>query len=222
MTFLATEINKNESEGGFTLLELMVSVAVLGLLSVLLFGSLHFGTQVWARAEGAAADSNTVRAVQTLLSNELDHAYPMFLNRNASDPHVDFDGTVDSVSFLAPDKIVAGALRRVSVHLGGGEGRGLVQDSQLELAADAQPKREVLLRNVQSIAISYFGPAAPNMPPTWQDRWQDRKSLPMLVRIHAFFSYSNAPPWPDLIVAPRISTDVGCVYDSLTKGCRGR
>jgi general secretion pathway protein J len=36
------------------------------------------------------------------------------------------------------------------------------------------------------------------------------------------FADGDARRWTDLIVSPRVDVDTTCVYDMLTKRCRGR
>jgi hypothetical protein len=36
------------------------------------------------------------------------------------------------------------------------------------------------------------------------------------------FAHGDERLWPDLLVAPLVSADVGCVYDALSQLCRGR
>jgi len=52
--------------------------------------------------------------------------------------------------------------------------------------------------------------------------WTLPSRLPRLVRVKIEFPDGDARFWPELLVAPRIDVDVGCVYDALTKRCRGR
>jgi general secretion pathway protein J len=46
--------------------------------------------------------------------------------------------------------------------------------------------------------------------------------MPQLLRIQVRFTEGDSRTWPDLVIAPRITADVGCVYDQLTQQCRGR
>ena len=59
----------------------------------------------------------------------------------------------------------------------------------------------VLMDGVQSVAFSYYGRYAPNRPLAWGERWQDRRTLPQLIRLR--ITLVGGRQLPDLIVAPR-------------------
>jgi general secretion pathway protein J len=46
--------------------------------------------------------------------------------------------------------------------------------------------------------------------------------LPKLIRIRVSFKPRDGRIWPDLIVAPHIDADSGCVYDPSIRHCAGR
>jgi hypothetical protein len=79
----------------------------------------------------------------------------------------------------------------------------------------------VLLAGVVSFSASYFGAMNKGDAQSWYPVWHNAKTLPDLIRLRATLSGKSAK-WPDLIVSPRVSADVSCVYDQLTKYCTGR
>jgi hypothetical protein len=54
------------------------------------------------------------------------------------------------------------------------------------------------------------------------DSWIGEPALPQMVRIAVRFPLGGAQVLSDLFVAPAINVDVGCVYETFNKGCRGR
>jgi hypothetical protein len=46
--------------------------------------------------------------------------------------------------------------------------------------------------------------------------------LPSLIRISPGFAPGDNSYWPELIVAPQIAADAGCVFDPLGHRCQGR
>jgi hypothetical protein len=73
-----------------------------------------------------------------------------------------------------------------------------------------------LLEGAASIRLSYFDGAQ------WLANWDDKTALPSLVRVEVEFPRRDGRVWPELIVAPEIATDVGCVYDVQSRRCRVR
>ncbi|HEY5337641.1 MAG TPA: prepilin-type N-terminal cleavage/methylation domain-containing protein [Rhizomicrobium sp.] len=211
------------NDAGFTLLELLVAMVLMGLLSVVLLGSTRFGMQVWARSEDAMAHANQVRRAETVLSADLTRAYPLFLGSGSSDSHVDFDGAADGITFLAPDDAMPGALDRVAIKTETVEDSlAVVRTSRMELSTGAETGRAVLLKHVAALNMSYFGSDKDGTAPIWQKTWQDRTRLPSLIRVQIALADRPSNLWPDFTIAPRLSADVGCVFDPLTKSCGGR
>ena len=72
------------------------------------------------------------------------------------------------------------------------------------------------------MSFSYFGKRRVDKAPAWHDAWAAEPALPLLVSLKVRFRSGDTRLWPDLVIAPRITADVGCVHDPLTKRCRGR
>jgi general secretion pathway protein J len=217
-----------ESEAGFTLLELLIATTLLALLSLVLFSGMRFGTRSWDRAESSTAGGNEIRRAQEAIADALGRAYPELQMKDPTDPHVYFDGRADRVTFLGPDRTIAGALAVFTVER---EGSDLVMITTPELARDParQTLRRVLLKDVASFALAYYGAIKQDDPPRWTPDWRDRMRLPGLVRVQATLAKPGAksgaksgPGWTEMIVEPRIAADVGCNFDAVTKFCQGR
>jgi len=98
-----------------------------------------------------------------------------------------------------------------------------VMTSQPELAEEPSAvTRNSLLTDIEHLELSYFGRAPSGDAAQWHRNWSQQSSLPQLVRIQVRFHAGDTRLWPELLVAPRISADVTCTYDTLTKRCRGR
>jgi len=214
-------------EAGFTLVELLVGLALFSLLATLLFDNVRFGVKAWqlgsAHAEQFGHDLNA----QDLLRRLIGNVYPLML-RDGAAQHLDFGGGKETVSFLGNAPVVAG---------GGGRFRYKVeverQHDRTDLVLSAAPeltspegpamaRRTVLFSDIDRAEFAYFGDGEAEQTLQWQDNWRQRVSMPKLMRIRVAFRASDARTWPDLLIAPRITADVGCVYDPMTRRCRGR
>lgn len=215
-------------EAGFTLIEVLVSLVLLGLLTTMVFGGVRFGAQAWtavSRSTSAAADLDAARAV---LRRAIGAAYPAFSSASLADRTVAFEGTEADLALVAPlpAAIEAGilALQRFRV-VQDDHGPALVMEWQLYLpAADAgrplEVRRVKLLGGIGSVRFSYFGAPAPRQPPAWQDRWVDRTSLPNLVRVHLEPVGAGLLRWSELVVELRATANTACVYDPGELTCR--
>ena len=214
------------TDAGFTLFELLVAIGLLSLLSVILLSNLHFGLQAWQRGTGHADRVGQVVLVQNFLRRALEDVYPFFTGGTATQGRVEFEGTAGSLRLLfpTPHALASAGRSRLSFAVDQRrQGLDLVVTVTPELAMDARdaPKK-ILLADIQSVELSYFGKGRSDQQGAWRDQWTGEPSLPQLVRIQVSFLPGDNRTWPEFVVAPRIGADVGCVYDPLTKRCRGR
>ena len=216
------------SEAGFTLVELLVALALFSLLVTVLFDNVRFGLHAWQHGSSRAENFEHGMISQDLLRRLIGNVYPMFAADGGTQPRIDFDGTKEAVRFLGSAPTVAG---------GGGRFRFKLfveqQQSRTDLIMSATPEladrqdssmttRTLLLSDIDRAEISYFGDAMPERTVQWVDKWTQRSDMPRLVRIRVAFRPGDTRLWPELLIAPHIAADVGCVYDPGTKRCRGR
>lgn len=208
-----------DEDKGFTLMELLVALTLLGLLTMLMFGSLRFGVQVWARSNGTISQDNALGLAETRVRNDLSRAYPMYRS-NGTKASVAFEGAPRAISYLVPSQEMPGALVRVALRIEDDNGSlQLSRTEELELATTPSPHTKLLLQHLKNAEFAYFGRASAKEPPFWSNSWRQATSLPSLIKIGV---QTNDGRWSEWVVAPRIVADVGCVFDPLTKSCRGR
>ncbi len=211
-------------DSGFTLVELMASLAIMAMISVLLSSGLVTGRRVWARMDRATASGEAVEGAQGALRSLLERPYPI-TRFDASAPYVDFEGGAGGLAFLGPpaDAARPAALRRYQL------GLSAAGDLVLSSATSLNPDRHapytdqiVLLRGAQGLDLAYFGTAPPDSSERWRDLWRDRPTPPELVRIRVRFPAGDHRQWPDLIIRPLPNVDGQCTLDAATGRCRGR
>ena len=203
---------------GFTLLELLIAMTLLGMILVLLFGGLRLGVRSWDASQKQVDSLNTVRSLENFLRRELSLAYP-YLWKNVPGRRVAFLGERNKLSFVAqlPSRVGGGGLYVISVEM---EQRSKVQrivwkhlpvSSQMQdFSALAETSEMVLaaseLGNVEEIWLTYFGQENESAAPRWLDRWENSTRLPMLIRVQV--KLSNNAQWPDFVVTPMLSSGV--------------
>ena len=216
-----------DSEAGFTLVELLVGLALFSLLVTLLFGNVRFGLRAWQNAGANAEQFDRNMIAQDLVRRTIGNLYPMLVTNGALQQQIDFEGTKEAVSFLgnAPIAPNGGGRFRFNVFIERRQAQAdLVVSSTPELAtaSDQSTTRTLLVSGIDRAEFSYFGAAATERKLQWNDSWMQRSDIPGLIRLRVAFRSGDARVWPELLIAPRILADVSCVYDPITMRCRGR
>ena len=192
------------------MLELLVVIALLGLIFTLLAGGLDFGTKAWVAGQEKPDNTSAVATVQHLLRRILSEALPLLIEGSPTTPrHVYFFGNQTSVRLIAPlpERLGVGGLYDIALYLTeDGE-----FDNRLEMswrlfrgdgAASGEARQVDLLGKVAQIQFAYFGDRGPEEPAQWKSDWQGFQTLPDLVRVH--LTFSSGEVWPDLVVATNV------------------
>lgn len=221
----AAVLARRRAQAGFTLVELLVAITLMTFLSAALLASIRFGLTAWGRGAERSDQVQTSMLAQNLLRRLIGEAYPLFLSRNLSG-YVDFDGSATSLRFLAPVPVAlgAGGRARIALSVERRVGRAsLVMAARPELAAATpDPTGKILLADLDSADFAYFGQGRSEKAAQWHEAWSGELTLPAIVRVRVRFAHGDERLWPDLLVAPLVFADVGCVYDALSQLCRGR
>lgn len=203
--------------GGFTLLELLIAITLLGFILVLLFGGLRLGIRSWDAVQQRVDNLNSVRSVENFLRQEMEAIVP-YRWKGQPGQRLAFLGQRDRLRFVAqlPGRIGVGGLYLVNLELEqNSKGRRLlwryepVTNQMTDFAPLDQAPELVLagteLNTVEDIWFSYLGPDGQNGPLRWQDSWESSSRLPSLIRIQVRFA--NGGDWPEFVVAPKLSSE---------------
>ncbi len=194
---------------GFTLVEVLISITLVGLLTVFLFGGLRFGTRAVDTASGRTNRSNEIATAQGFLLAALENVQAVAETPGSAQQVIDFDGRSDHLDAitLPPAYLALGGLQRLSLGISRGpKGRDFtVRWRLLPRGATANApgglRPSVLVDNVRAVMFSYFGVAAPDRAARWHDHWRESADLPLLIRISIVLADGSRVP--DFLVAPR-------------------
>ena len=181
------------ARAGFTLLELLVAMTLLGLIGAMAAGGFRFGLAAWERGSetGMAATeaSQALKAVRRLL----DGARPIPLRAQVDqEPAILFTGTPDHVTFAAPLPAAVAPPGDFLVELRLAGDQLMLRATPLGHASptlDTESLSAVLVEGLSGARFRYFGPVpvgngeAEIPPMRWQPVWAGRTVLPRLVAL---------------------------------------
>ena len=194
---------KATGNAGFTLLETLVSLVVVGLILSGLAQGFRFGIAAWeaqGRILAGGGDLDSVDRGLRRLVTRMDPA--------GDEAHPPLRGGAGGMSFTAPlpDAVAVPGTRRAGMRLALDGDRLVLTWAPAPHATPLGPLRTSeteLLRGVERLELDYFGPAG-QAPPAWRSEWAAPR-LPALVRLHIVFKAGDPRRWADLVEAPRQS-----------------
>lgn len=175
---------------GFTLIEILVALALAGLVMLVLAGGLAIAFRGFAGFAGATARIDERRQVAFWLRREIEAALPPDLGGAARRPFV---GAGDALRFLALAGDGAGlAATSLTLEPDGDPARGSRLVLARQPADGGLPARIVLAHGLAGIALSYWGRAEGDEAARWHDAWTDPRRLPALVRVAVVWRRAGA------------------------------
>ena len=167
---------------GFTLLELLIGMAVFAIVAASVYSSLYLGIKVWKQEENL--DQTIQEAV--LSFKVMERAFRCaFLN--LQNDNINFVGTLDRVDFFSTNP--EGDVEKVAFYLKSNEQSesfSLVRTKTLYMRLDDETalQEEVINTKIIDLKLKYFS----KDEKVWYENWQEEKILPHAVSIELKFA----------------------------------
>ncbi|HWL53522.1 MAG TPA: prepilin-type N-terminal cleavage/methylation domain-containing protein [Chthoniobacteraceae bacterium] len=214
---------KQAARAGFTLLEIMLAVAVLGLVGITIHRFVQGTLQAVAQSTQLADEERQLDAVGDFLRYQLQHL-PVRAGAISGEPHRFDEISGDEVRWVATAGSglltrYAGGEYNVALTTrkrtdGDGFELGLQrQDIEGRHDADWLP----LMPKVHAFEVRYFDPRLQN----WVERWNDQTARPSVVRMQ-LWPNAEADPFEVTIPVPYISVAAQLPQFNFNRGQRRR
>ena len=184
-------MKKLSRNNGFTLLELIISIAISGLILVILGSSMMLSWKAEENASERQELSERIRVITQQITWLLRGAYP-FVKATPEGRTLYFEGKPDSVSLvttsvLKQDDIINRAgLKWIRLFVEDGELK--VQEKlffQNDIFEEEGGKVYTISDDIEDIAFEYFDRDNPEGDQDWTDNWdpKEKNYLPAIIKI---------------------------------------
>ena len=187
-----SRVQPRQTDGGYTLIELLISLTILALLLAMVPGTLRLGKRAWETPGGV--EDVPAAAALAFAERNLRSALPIYQRDANGLPQIVFEGREQSLSYVADllSGPSGGGLYRIDigpVQSPGFTSSGLAVRVTLfrpdgNLKSAATEERE-LNATYSAVQFRYFGSPSPGAAAEWQSTWHRSDRLPDLVDIVA-------------------------------------
>lgn len=211
MTRLLTA--RSVSNHGFTILELLISLALVSLILVVILGGIGSGRLILDQAKQSDAEIE-VGATRSLLRNLLAEARPIQGIESGSSVPVVLSGTPNQLTFYSAYTVEAqvGGIYRSTLLLSSDAPASakfnLVLRQRMHRPATESITNSripetttVLVQGIQGLRLRYYGHVDQGKPEAWYTSWQSPRQLPELIEISLDFSADDGRLWTPIIVS---------------------
>ncbi len=195
---------------GFTLLEVLLAIILLGLLIAGAYGGIHASAVAMRAGEAAIDRTDRLRTAQEFLRRQISHILPLQFARDdsAGAIHI-FDGNARTLRFVAP---MPGYLSRggpyvQTLELAPGKDGLQLQFSDVMLngydaakSGNDSADTVVLLDRIAAGRFEYRALDADGNLTDWSSDWRDPEITPLMIRIELTMQPGVQMPWPTLDV----------------------
>jgi general secretion pathway protein J len=182
---------------GFTLLELILSITLLSLVALIIGSGFHLGIKAWEKGEAESSETQRLRTLSGLISQQIKSAYPYKTKtEDEDDEFVIFEGDSNSILFATTFvNSMAGGFKWVRYSYSDGAlifTQGILPDKNF--LDKIKKNEEVIDSDIGEIKFEFL----PSRDDEWQETWELGEGLPIAVRVKiAYFQ-------PFLITIPMV------------------
>jgi general secretion pathway protein J len=219
------------SHGGFTLIELVVAMTILGTMLMLLYSGLSFALRSWDAGDVNGRRTMDRRIGENFMRREISELFPM----RWKDPialKLAFEGDSKHLRFVSsrPAGLAMGGLALVSIDVEEDARnrnernlvmrRAMPDDEAVDFGPLDKAERSILIPDIDSVEFSYFGAENDFADPHWTDNWNFPARVPQMIRVRV--KTAEGAVLPDMVMKTMLGEEAGCLENSFQRLCRPR
>lgn len=192
---------------GFTLIEVVITLTIIGFILIIIFGTIRLGLSAWQRGENIKEDYQHYRIISQMVSHQFKSMVPYKIKtKKAEQDYIAFEGKSNFLRFVSaishrarePEGFVYSIYEFKEDKKGEGsliyyENKVLMKDF-----FEDEPKEEkktILLEGISNIKFEYF--REKNEDKNWKEEWleewnaKEEKELPRAIRMTIYRKNKN-------------------------------
>lgn len=191
---------------GFTLMEMMIAMALVGMALTIAFSALRFASRSWERTDALGSELDQLRIASSVVRRQLNQAQAIRPDEARRD--LMFSGGPHSLEFVAPAPVQGGRLSGLYRYrfrfVDEEQGKALWLDYRPWLPGEdpgwqGELSTSLLVSGLQDGEFAYHADTSSSGEPRWQAVWDKPERLPAMVRMMLQLP-ERSTPWPDLVV----------------------
>jgi general secretion pathway protein J len=215
-------------EAGFTLVEVVVAMALLATIMVLLYAGLSFALRSWDAGDANGRKVADRRLGENFLRRELMELFPLRW-KSPNMVKFAFDGDKDHVKFVSsrPAGLAQGGLSLVGIEVMEMDRvrnlvmrRAMPDDDQVDFSPLDKAEPSLLVANVDSVTFSFYGAENDFTEAKWVDKWEFPAAYPTLIRMRV--KVLDGRVLPEQVMRVILGPEAGCLESGFQRFCRPR
>jgi general secretion pathway protein J len=177
---------------GFTLVEMLIAIVILGLLMTSAFGALRLGGKSWEQGIRYADNTEALRSSSDFMRRQFTQLQPLSWH-DGERTVIAFSGNASSVRFVspAPAALDSAGLLLMTLSINSGKesttvsiGTGIIDPGSDSWFSAAPSRQNTVLTGLESATLEYFGKIDDQDRLAWHSNWpQEAIYYPRAVRL---------------------------------------
>jgi general secretion pathway protein J len=218
-------------QSGFTLVEVVIAMVLLGSMMLLLYSGLAFSLRSWDAGDANGRRVADWRIAENFLRREVSEVFPLRW-KDANFVKFAFEGERDHMRFVSSRAagVSLGGLSLVGLDLEAGVDaraprnlvmrRAMASDDVNDFRPLDDAQRSILVAGVDSVEFSYFGSENDFTEPVWSDDWKFPARMPQMVRMR--LRVPGGDVLPEVVIKIMTGEEAGCLENAFQRQCRPR